>query len=249
MHESDALAFMEKIEGSDELWKLFNMKRVPIIEFSLENAQKVLKHERVLSSVKGKRDERKKGIMEERAQGMDDTKVKSEQSKKLNEVKKVKKDQITNNKRIVKLRLAEIEAGTLKPTPKQVDDLVELAHGRGPRQRLRQRLVKLGIIGTSKGAAGAEPETPKVDFAKQRKFEIKMMEENKEKYEEMMKEKKNAKRHAEMLKKRMPEEERAIAKQVKGKKKAKAKGEATDEFDELADNYVNKKVKTAKWFS
>merc|ERR1711935_132438 len=113
-------------------------KRVPIIEFSLENAQKVLKYERVLSSVKGKRDERKKGIMEERAQGMDDTKVKSEQSKKLNEVKKVKKDQITNNKRIVKLRLAEIEAGTLKPTPKQVDDLVELAHGRGPRQRLRQ---------------------------------------------------------------------------------------------------------------
>jgi hypothetical protein len=34
-----------------------------------------------------------------------------------------------------------------------------------------------------------------------------------------------------MLKKRMPEEERAIQKQVKGKKKAKARAEEADGFD------------------
>jgi hypothetical protein len=34
MQETDALVFMEKLETSDELWKLYNLKRVPIIEFS-----------------------------------------------------------------------------------------------------------------------------------------------------------------------------------------------------------------------
>ena len=46
-----------------------------------------------------------------------------------------------------------------------------------------------------------------------------------------MLEKQKVARQADMLKKRMPEEERQIAKQVKGKKKAKARAEEADGFD------------------
>jgi hypothetical protein len=88
------------------------------------------------------------------------------------------------------LRIAEIEAGTLKPTQKQVDEMVELAHGRGPRQRLRKRLVRLGIAESIKGLGDGpkvDPAQAKAEFVAQRRAEVVMAETNKEQYKEMMK--------------------------------------------------------------
>lgn len=241
----DALSFITNIESDDKTYSLFNMKRVPIIEFALENAQKVLKHEQILKSVQQKTNQRKKAIIDEKIQNKEkhgDKKMKA----KLDEANTIKKGQIENNKKVVKLRLAEIEDGTVKPTPKQIKDLIDLVHGRGTKQRLKQKLRDLGHLKTENIIV---PKQSHSDFIKQRKDKQENVANKKEKHDEFQKVHKKDEKKKEYLAKRMPDDERQVANQIKNRKKQKGKENDKDEFDEMAENYMTKKVKKPKWFS
>ena len=246
----DALTFITKIETDEKAYSQFNLRRVPIIEFALENAQKVLKTEQILKSVKQKTNIRKKEIIDEKVKTKGENQKQGDNpgKKKLDEGKEIKKQQIDNNKKIVGLRFNKIESGEIVPTKKDLVDLLDLVYGRGPKQRMKQKLRAMGQLGDSQNQTNTDTASQS-DFIKKRKNQLENSEKRQVKSEETKQLKKREQNKKDALAKRMPDEERQVVNAMKNRKRLKTKAAETDDFDEQTENYIKKKEKKNKWFN
>ena len=147
------------------------------------------------------------------------------------------------------MKLEKLNNGEFKPTLKEASDMIKLAYGRGTRQRVKDKLKKLGFW-KSEEAQKKNNEDLKVnkDFVQKRKKDINQLKEENVTKEEQKKANKKKWQEREQLRKRMPDEERQIFKQVKNRKKLKRQAGNTDELDTIEQSFIDKKKKAPKWF-
>ena len=228
-HE-DAVFFLEKIQEQENYQKL-NQKRVPIVEFAIEDIKEIKKRENILQKVQAKRESEK-----EKGEEKPKFKPQTTEAKNAEKLAKLKLDKLFE-------QAAEGNQGNLQDIKMHMKKIVS----RGLKQRYKKKMVQLfGAKAQDKPKQQKKVEKPAAELNDSRNSKLQNKKDRKDKEKNKAAQNNNKKAAAAEAKPEKPvkvireadatpEEEaqlvKSLQRMIKNNKKAKRRAEDHDEFD------------------